>query len=74
MARKMNPLRASQEAREQAAVSNRQPMPLTAALYLAQLRPAILKVPPRTRRRIAIQIEEPSLAPRVVKIIHTDTI
>jgi hypothetical protein len=74
MARKMNPLRASQEACGHAAVSNRQPMPLTAALYLAQLRPSVLKVPPRARRRLAVQIEEQSQAPRVVKIIHTGSI
>jgi hypothetical protein len=50
-------------------------MPLTAALYLAQLRPRVLKVPPpRLRQQIAIQIEEPPQAPRVVKIIHTDSI
>jgi hypothetical protein len=71
MARKINPLRASQEARGQAAVSNRRPMPLTAALYLAQLRPSVLKVPPRARRRIAVQIEEQLQAPRAVKIIPT---
>jgi len=74
VARKMNALRASQEARGQAAVSNRQPMPPTAALYLAQLRPSVLKVPPRPRRRIAVQIEEQSQTPRAVKIIHADSI
>jgi hypothetical protein len=70
----MNVLRLSQEARGRAAVSNRQPMPLTAALYLAQLRPHILKVPPRPRLQIAVQIVEQPQAPRVVKIIHAGSI
>jgi hypothetical protein len=75
MARKMNALRMSQEARGQAAVSDRQPMPLTAALYLAQLRPHTLKIAlPRLRQQIAVQIEEQSQALRVVKIIHTGSI
>jgi len=74
MARKVDFLRASQEARAQALVSNRQPMPLTAALYLAQLRPPVLKVPARARQQIAVQIEEQSQAPGVVKIIHTGSI
>jgi hypothetical protein len=44
-----------------------------AALHLAQLHQHILKVPPLgTRRQIAIQIEEQ--APRVIKIIHADSI
>jgi hypothetical protein len=75
MARKTNSLKMSPEARGQAAVSNRQPLPLTTALYLAQLRQLTLKVPPpRARQQIAIQIEEQSHVPRVVKIIHTDSI
>jgi hypothetical protein len=75
MARKTNALKTSPEAREPAAVSYRQPMPPTAALYLAQLRLHILKGPPsRARQQIAVQIEEQSQAPRVVKIIHTDSI
>ena len=74
MAKKMNVFRMSQEARGQAAVSNRQPMPLTAALYLAQLRPHVLKVPPRLRRQITVQIVEKAEAPRAVKIIHAGSI
>jgi len=50
-------------------------MPPTAAVYLVQLRPHGLKFSPLGgRRQIAIQIEEESQAPRVVKIIHTDSI
>jgi hypothetical protein len=50
-------------------------LPLTTALYLTQLRQLTLKVPPpRARQQIAIQIEEQSQAPSVVKIIHTDSI
>jgi hypothetical protein len=75
MARKTNSLKTSPETCGQAAVSNRQPMPPTTALYLAHLRQHIFKVPPpRARQQIAIQIEEQSQAPRVVKIIHTDSI
>ena len=74
MARKMNVLRISQEALGRAALSNRQPMPLTAALYLAQFRPHILKVPPRLRRQIAVQIVEQPQSARVVKIIHAGSI
>jgi hypothetical protein len=70
----MNVLRISQAGLGLAAVSNRQPMPLTAVLYLAQLRPHIFKVPPRLRRQIAVQIVEQPQAPRVVKIIHTGSI
>jgi hypothetical protein len=74
MARKINSLKTSQEACEPAAAGNRQPMPPTAALYLAQLRPHPLQVPPPgARQQIAIQIEEEPQAPRVVKIIHTDS-
>ena len=75
MARKMNTLRSSQETRGQAAVSNRQPVPSAAALYLAQLRTNPLKVAlPRLRQQIAVQIEEPPQKPSVVKIIHSDPI
>jgi hypothetical protein len=75
MARKMNSLMASQEACGWALAGNRQQMPPTAALYLAQLRSRILKVPPPgLRQQIAIQIEERPQAPRVVKIIHADSI
>ena len=49
-------------------------MPLTVALYLAQLRPLALKVPPRVRLQITVPIVETPEAPRVVKIIHADSI
>jgi len=72
MARKMNALKI---ARESAAVSHRQPMPPTDALYLAHPRQHLFKVPPsKARQQIAVQIEEQSQTPRVVKIIHTDSI
>jgi hypothetical protein len=71
MARKMNALKM---AREPAAAGNRHQMAPTAALYLAQLRQHVFKVPPRARLQIAVQIEEQSQTPRVVKIIHTDSI
>jgi hypothetical protein len=78
MAKKTNAFKTSLEARGSAAASNRQSMPSTTALYLAQLlgqlRPHAFKLPPSgVRQQIAIQIEEQSLAPRVVKIIHTDS-
>jgi hypothetical protein len=75
MARKMNALKMSQEARGPAAVSNRQPMPPTTALYFTQLRPHHFKVPPPgPRLQIAIQIEEQPQVPCMVKIIHTGSI
>jgi hypothetical protein len=75
MARKMNALRVSQQTRGQAAESSRQPIPLTAALYLAQLRTPGFKVPPpRSQRRIAVQIEDQPQEPRAVKIIQTGSI
>jgi hypothetical protein len=75
MARKTNALKLSPEACRQVTVGSRQPMPPTAALYLAQLRQHMLNVPPSgARQQIAIQIEEQSQAPRVVKIIHTGSI
>jgi hypothetical protein len=50
-------------------------MPATAAACLAQIRDYAHKMrPPKARLQIAIQIEEPSEAPRVVKIIHIDPI
>ena len=74
MAKKINDLKALPGACGPAAADNRQPMPPTAALYLAQLRPRSPKTPPpEPRQQIAIQIEEEPQAPRVVKIIHTDS-
>jgi hypothetical protein len=67
MARKMNAFKMSPEA-------HAQPMPPTAALYLAHLRQHIFNVPPPgARQQIAVQIEEQSQSPREVKIIHTDS-
>jgi hypothetical protein len=75
MARKSNALKTSPEARGSAGLIRRQPMPSTTALYLAQLRQHVFKVPPPVaRQQIAVQIEEQSQTPRVVKIIHTDSI
>jgi hypothetical protein len=75
MARKTNILKTLREARNQESVGDRQPMPPTTALYLAQLRPRVLKVPsPRPRQQIAIQIEEPPQPPCMLKIIHADSI
>jgi hypothetical protein len=74
MARKMNTLRLSQETRGEAAVSNRRPTQPAAALYFTQLRPPILKVPARSLRRIAVQVEEPPSAACVVKIIQAGSI
>jgi hypothetical protein len=75
MAKKTNAFKMSPEARGQAAVSNRQPMPPIAALYLAQLRSHTFKFPPPvSRQQIAVQIEEQSQVPREVKIIHSDSI
>lgn len=79
MAKKTITLKAPPVARGSAAVSNRQPMPSTTALYLTQLlgqlRPHAFKIlPSGMRRQIAIQIEEQAQAPRVVKIIHNDSI
>jgi len=72
MARKMN---AFKIAREPAAAGNRRQMPPTTALYLAQLRQHVFKVPPPVaRQQIAVQIEEQTQTPHVVKIIHTDSI
>jgi hypothetical protein len=74
MARKMNSLRVSQNVRGLAVVSNRQPVPPTAALYLAQLRPQILKVPtPRQRQRLTIQMQEQPQSACVVKMIQPDS-
>ena len=64
----------SQETRGQAAVSDRQPIQLTAALYLAQLRQHVLKVTPRLRRQIAVPIMGKPEAPHMVKIIHAGSI
>lgn len=74
MARKINAWKASQAARAQAAVTNRQPAPPTDALYLRQVRPQPLKVPPPQGKRLQIAVETESRpeTPRVVKIIHTD--
>ena len=75
MARKINSMKKAQEACGQAASGNCAPASPTAMLCLAQLQPRILKVPPpMPRQQIAIQIEEPPQVPRVVKIIHTDSI
>jgi hypothetical protein len=74
MARKSNAFKTSPEARGSAGLDRRQPMPSTTALYLAQLRQHVFRVPPRARQQIAVQIEEQSQTPRVVKIIHTDSI
>jgi hypothetical protein len=75
MARKTHTLNRPQDIRESAPVSNRRPMPPAEALYLAQLHPDFLEAtPPGTRQRIAVQIEEPSQSPHVVKIIHADSI
>ena len=47
-------------------------MSLAEALYLAQLRPPVLEIKmPGVRQQIAVQIEEQSQAPRVIKIIHS---
>ena len=74
MARKINNWKTPLVACGSAAANTRQPMPSTAALYLAQLRPRSLKTPPpQPRQQIAIQIEEEPQAPSVVKIIHPDT-
>jgi hypothetical protein len=73
MARKMNALRTSPAGRESAVECHRQSLPATAAACLAQIRDYAQKLrPPKARLQIAIQIEEPSEAPRVIKIIHTD--
>ena len=74
MARTINTFRMSQETLGQASVTNRQPMQIAAALYLAQLRRHVLKVTPRLRRQIAIPIVEKPEAPHMVKIIHAGSI
>jgi hypothetical protein len=71
MARKMNTLKLASES---AAMSHRQAVPQTDALYLTHLRQHVFRVPPMARQQIAVQIEEHSQRPRVVKIIHTDSI
>ena len=68
-------MKKAEEARGRAASGNCASASPTAALYLAQLQPRVPKVPPPVpRQQIAIQIEEPPQVPRVVKIIHTDSI
>jgi hypothetical protein len=73
MARKTNALK-TPEARGPVGLNIRQPMPPTAALYLEQLRQRAFNAPPRQCQQISVQIEEQSQTPRVVKIIHNDSI
>ena len=72
MARKINASSATLDIRVPSPVKNRRPMPPVAALYLAQLRPSSLKVPPRRpRQQISISIEAAPEKPSPVKIIQT---
>lgn len=74
MAKKMNAFKLSAATLGLTEVEKRRPTPPATALYLAQVRPPVSKAAPsRSRQQIAIQIKEESLAPRVVKIIHTDS-
>jgi hypothetical protein len=75
MARKTQVLRTLLEAREAAAACHRQPVPTSVAVCLAQIRDYAHKMrPPKARHQIAVQVEEPSETPRVIKIIHIDSI
>ena len=68
-------MRTPLEARAEAAACRRQPVPASVAVCLAQIRDYALKMrPPKARQRIAVQIEEPLETPRVIKIIHLDSI
>jgi hypothetical protein len=79
MARKTIKFKALSETLGLTALNSRHPMPSTTALYLAQLlrqlRPHAFKILPSAgiRQQIAVQIEEQSQRPRVVKIIHADS-
>jgi hypothetical protein len=74
MARKSHALKMALETHGSAGLNRRLPMPSTSALYLAQLHSHALKVPPRARLHIAVQMDETSTASCVVKIIHADSI
>jgi len=71
----MNAFKLSPEAPGPAGTGRRQALPPAAPPRVAHPRPHPANLPPSAaRQQIAIQIEEPSEAPRVVKIIHLDSI
>jgi hypothetical protein len=71
MAKKINALRLGQETWGGSEITNRRPTSDTAVLYLLDIRPTWLKVPP-PRRRLTIFVEPGTLAdlPQEVKIRH----